>query len=165
MIGQTQAFCKVFLGNTLGDFTKNPACPMLQMNHNCEHFVAQCVSRITYIVVRSATISSTGKVATARDMWDGVTVPMDHWTLCATPCGTDGARLGAIERALDGRRAYDGSSLGALGRIECADRLRAKLGVLFNELVALAIIDIELLSGDREENVAKIAAGPRIHGW
>ena len=63
-----------------------------------------------------------------------------------------------MERDGDGLRAYVGSSDGALGRIEFADELRPDLGDFFRDLAALGITDIELLSGDREENVAKIAA-------
>ena len=68
------------------------------------------------------------------------------------------ARLDAMERDGDGLRAYVGSSDGALGRIEFADELRPDLGDFFRDLAALGITDIELLSGDRAENVAKIAA-------
>jgi len=66
-------------------------------------------------------------------------------------------RLDRMERGADGLRAYIGSSKGALGRIEFADELRDDLHVLFEQLEALGIRDAELLSGDRAENVERIA--------
>lgn len=68
------------------------------------------------------------------------------------------ARVDAMERDADGLRAYIGTSDGAVGRIEFADELRQDLGAFFDDLASLGIRDIELLSGDRTENVAKVAA-------
>lgn len=67
-------------------------------------------------------------------------------------------RISAMERSADGLRAYVGSSDGALGRIEFADELRADLATFFTEFDRLGIRDIQLLSGDRAENVAAVAA-------
>jgi heavy metal translocating P-type ATPase len=67
-------------------------------------------------------------------------------------------RLDRMEAGADGLRAYVGSSKGALGRIEFADELREDLHVLFEQLAVLGIRDAELLSGDRTENVEKVAA-------
>ncbi len=63
-----------------------------------------------------------------------------------------------MEGAAQGLRAYVGTSSGLLGRIEFSDELRADLHKLFDGLAALGIHDAELLSGDRTENVAAIAA-------
>lgn len=66
-------------------------------------------------------------------------------------------RIDHMEVGVEGLRAYVGSSKGALGRIEFADELRDDLHVLFEQLAALDIRDAELLSGDRTENVEKVA--------
>jgi len=68
------------------------------------------------------------------------------------------ARLVAMEATADGLRAYVASEGGALARIEFADELRAELGAMFSGLAALGIRDAILLSGDKQANVARIAA-------
>jgi heavy metal translocating P-type ATPase len=68
------------------------------------------------------------------------------------------ARIDRMETGAEGLRAYIGTSTGALGRIEFADELRDDLHVLFDDLAKLGIRDAQLLSGDRTENVAKVAA-------
>lgn len=68
------------------------------------------------------------------------------------------SRIDAMEVDADGLRAYVGTSDGHVGRIAFADELRNDLGAFFDELASLGIRDVELLSGDRNENVAKIAA-------
>ncbi len=68
------------------------------------------------------------------------------------------ARLVAMEATADGLRAYVASERGALARIEFADELRAELGAMFSGLAALGIRDAILLSGDKQANVARIAA-------
>jgi heavy metal translocating P-type ATPase len=78
------------------------------------------------------------------------------------------ARLTALEVGATGLRAYvatDGSHGGvrtdhapAVGRITFADELRADLAPMFAELARLGITDAHLFSGDKTENVAKIAA-------
>ncbi len=67
------------------------------------------------------------------------------------------ARIDVLEGDADGLRAYVGSTAGALGRIEFADELRSDLPAFFEELSTLGIKHVELLSGDRGENVAAIA--------
>jgi P-type E1-E2 ATPase len=77
------------------------------------------------------------------------------------------ARLSALETEASGLRAYvatDGSLEGeehgavpSLARIEFADELREELAPMFAELAALGISDAYLFSGDKSENVAKIA--------
>ncbi len=67
-------------------------------------------------------------------------------------------RLKGMEQTAQGLRAYVGTSSGLLARIEFADELRADLPRLFHALAALGIRDAELLSGDRTENVAAVAA-------
>jgi heavy metal translocating P-type ATPase len=77
------------------------------------------------------------------------------------------ARLSALETEASGLRAYvatDGSLGGeehgavpSLARIEFADELREELAPMFAELAALGISDAYLFSGDKSENVAKIA--------
>jgi len=67
-------------------------------------------------------------------------------------------RVARMEGTAQGLRAYVGTSSGLLARIEFADELRADLHKLFDGLAALGIHDAELLSGDRTENVAAIAA-------
>jgi heavy metal translocating P-type ATPase len=77
------------------------------------------------------------------------------------------ARLAALEVGSSGLRAYvatDGSHGGvengqvpSVARIEFADELRDDLAPMFAELAALGISDAYLFSGDKAENVAKIA--------
>ena len=76
-------------------------------------------------------------------------------------------RLTALEVGASGLRAYvasDGSHGGvdngqvpSVARIEFADELREELAPMFAELAALGISDAYLFSGDKAENVAKIA--------
>ena len=67
------------------------------------------------------------------------------------------ARISALDADADGLRAYIGTSSGAVGRIEFADELRADLAPFFASLDRLGIRDAQLLSGDKTENVAKVA--------
>lgn len=77
------------------------------------------------------------------------------------------ARLTALEAGASGLRAYvatDESQGGApngsvpsIARIEFADELREELAPMFAELAALGISDAYLYSGDKSENVEKIA--------
>ena len=66
-------------------------------------------------------------------------------------------RVQTLDRGADGLRAYVGTSMGALGRIEFADELRADLTPFFASLAALGIRDTQLLSGDKSANVAAVA--------
>ncbi|MBL0170219.1 MAG: heavy metal translocating P-type ATPase [Gemmatimonadaceae bacterium] len=88
----------------------------------------------------------------------GVTVAVGSPAYLRTTLPALAPRLDAMEVDADGLRAYVGSSNGALGRIEFSDELRDDLHLLFDELALLGLRDSQLLSGDRSENVAKIAA-------
>jgi P-type E1-E2 ATPase len=57
-----------------------------------------------------------------------------------------------------GLSAFVATSAGQLGRIAFADEVREDSAALLRELHALGITHLELLSGDRQENVAKIAS-------
>ncbi len=72
------------------------------------------------------------------------------------------ARVEALDTNADGLRAYIGTSDGAVGRIEFVDELRADLGAFFASLRSLGITDSQLLSGDKQENVARVAAAVGI---
>ena len=72
------------------------------------------------------------------------------------------ARISALDADADGLRAYIGTSSGAVGRIEFADELRADLTPFFASLDHLGIRDTQLLSGDKTENVAKVAGAVGI---
>lgn len=66
-------------------------------------------------------------------------------------------RVTQLDAAANGLRAYIGTSSGSVGRIEFADELRADLTPFFASLDRLGIRDAQLLSGDKTENVAKVA--------
>ncbi len=68
------------------------------------------------------------------------------------------ARIDALEADATGLRAYVATASGNVGRIEFADEMRRNLGAFFASLSALGIRDIQLLSGDKTENVAQVAA-------
>lgn len=70
--------------------------------------------------------------------------------------------LKAMERDGTGLRAYVGSDGGLLARVEFADELRAELAPMFRALETLGFRDSELLSGDKQANVAAIAAAVGI---
>lgn len=67
------------------------------------------------------------------------------------------AEIGRLEAASSGLSAYVATGNGEVGRIDFADELRTELPKMFRALNALGIHSIQLLSGDREENVATIA--------
>ncbi len=67
------------------------------------------------------------------------------------------ARISALDANAEGLRAYIGTASGAVGRIEFVDQLRADLTPFFASLARLGIRDAQLLSGDKTENVAKVA--------
>lgn len=67
------------------------------------------------------------------------------------------ARVTQLDAGADGLRAYIGTSSGSVGRIEFADELRADLTPFFASLDRLGIRDAQLLSGDKTENVARVA--------
>ncbi len=71
-------------------------------------------------------------------------------------------RVSTLDRGAEGLRAYVGTKSGAVARIEFADELRADLGAFFSSLTALGVTDVQLLSGDKPENVAKVAAAVGI---
>jgi heavy metal translocating P-type ATPase len=66
-------------------------------------------------------------------------------------------QLAAMEQEATGLRAYVATADGALARIEFADELRADLAPMFESLQALGIRHAEMLSGDKTENVRRIA--------
>jgi len=68
------------------------------------------------------------------------------------------ARIEAMAVGADGLHAYVGSSDGLVGRIEFADALRSDLDTFLQDLSALGVREVSLLSGDRPANVAQIAA-------
>jgi heavy metal translocating P-type ATPase len=70
--------------------------------------------------------------------------------------------LQAMERDGTGLRAYVGSDGGLLARVEFADELRAELAPMFRALELLGFRDSELLSGDKQANVAAIATAVGI---
>lgn len=70
--------------------------------------------------------------------------------------------LESMERDGTGLRAYVGSDGGLLARVEFADELRAELAPMFRALETLGFRDSELLSGDKQANVAAIAAAVGI---
>lgn len=71
-------------------------------------------------------------------------------------------RLDRFDEGADGLRAYMASDSGDLGRIEFADALRDDLASMFLALEGLGVRGVQLLSGDRGENVARIAASVGI---
>jgi heavy metal translocating P-type ATPase len=70
--------------------------------------------------------------------------------------------LQAMERDGTGLRAYVGSDGGLLARVEFADELRAELAPMFRALELLGFRNSELLSGDKQANVAAIATAVGI---
>ncbi len=72
------------------------------------------------------------------------------------------ARLDAFDAGAEGLRACVASEAGVLARIEFADELRDDLGTMFRALERLGVREAQLLSGDRGENVARIAAAVGI---
>ena len=88
---------------------------------------------------------------------DGVVVAVGSADYVRETMPTLAARISALDADADGLRAYIGTSSGAVGRIEFADELRADLTPFFASLDRLGIRDAQLLSGDKTENVAKVA--------
>ncbi len=88
---------------------------------------------------------------------DGVVVAVGSADYVRETMPTLAARISALDADADGLRAYIGTSSGAVGRIEFADELRADLAPFFASLDRLGIRDAQLLSGDKTENVAKVA--------
>ena len=88
---------------------------------------------------------------------DGEQVAVGAADFVATAMPALSARIAEMERTADGLRAYVGSATGALGRIDFADELRDDLATFFRDLTSLGITELHLLSGDRQENVEKIA--------
>jgi heavy metal translocating P-type ATPase len=67
-------------------------------------------------------------------------------------------RLSRLAGNDNGLSAFVATETGQLGRIVFADEVREESAMLLRELRALGITHLELLSGDRQENVADIAA-------
>ena len=93
---------------------------------------------------------------------DGVVVAVGSADYVRETMPTLAARISALDADADGLRAYIGTSSGAVGRIEFADELRADLAPFFASLDQLGIGDTQLLSGDKTENVAKVASAVGI---
>lgn len=73
----------------------------------------------------------------------------------AQPAMADTVRQ--LEAASSGLSAYLVTNTGTAGRIDFADELRTELPKMFQALKALGIHSVQLLSGDRQDNVAAIA--------
>lgn len=93
---------------------------------------------------------------------DGVTVVVGSTEYVRKEMPTIADRLLAMDAQAVGLRAYIGTSAGELARIEFEDELRADLAAFFVSLRSLGITDTQLLSGDKLENVAKVAASVGI---
>lgn len=97
-----------------------------------------------------------------RGTVDGESVAVGSSTYVREQLPALSERVARMDASATGLRAYVGSSRGALGRIEFADELRADLPQLFAEFNRMGIRDTLLLSGDRTENVAAVAASLHI---
>ena len=117
--------------------------------------VAEAESRQMVVSIANDLVETAGRGVTGRMGDETVSVGSPDYLRESMP--TLRARIDRMETGADGLRAYVGSSSGALGRIEFADELRDDLHKLFDDLALLGIRDTQLLSGDRSENVAKIA--------
>lgn len=118
--------------------------------------VAEAESRALSLVVADTTVEVPGSGVQGHVGATRVAVGSPDYLREVMPSLKE--RVDAMEVDADGLRAYVGTSDGAIGRIEFADELRRDLGAFFDELASLGIRDVELLSGDRAENVAKVAA-------
>jgi heavy metal translocating P-type ATPase len=88
----------------------------------------------------------------------GVRVAVGSSTFVADEMPAVRQRIAAMETHADGLRAYVGTGDGHLARISFADEVRSDSASMVRQLRELGITRIELLSGDREANVAEIAS-------
>ncbi len=127
--------------------------------------VAEAESRGATMVLATDWVETAGRGVTGMVNGRYVAVGSPDFVRERVPSIAD--RLTAFEASATGLRAYvatdsshggtdDGQSP-AVARIEFADELREELAPMFAELAALGITDAYLFSGDKEENVAKIA--------
>ena len=65
----------------------------------------------------------------------------------------------------DGLAAWAVMSDGSAARIDFVEELRPELATMFAQLRSLGLDDAQLLSGDKESNVASIAREVGIHTW
>jgi len=93
---------------------------------------------------------------------DGETVAVGSADYVRSAIPTLASRVSALDLDAEGLRAYVGTSAGDVARIEFEDELRADLAGFFASLRALGIVDTQLLSGDKSENVAKVASAVGI---
>jgi heavy metal translocating P-type ATPase len=131
------------------------------LEHGSGHLLARVVvaeaeARGLATTIASATVETAGR-GVHGDV-GGHTVVVGAPDLVAAQLPALSARIDAMEVGADGLRAYMGSSDGLLGRIEFADALRSDLDTFLQDLAALGVREVHLLSGDRSENVADIAA-------
>ena len=127
--------------------------------------VAEAESRGAKMAIATALIETAGRGVTGVVNGRFVAVGSPDFVRERVP--GIAARLSALEAGASGLRAYvatDGSlgdeehgAVPSLARIEFADELREELAPMFAELAALGISDAYLFSGDKSENVAKIA--------
>jgi heavy metal translocating P-type ATPase len=118
--------------------------------------VAEADARAITVTLADGLKETPGSGVTGTVRGATVAVGSPDFVRAAMPA--ERARLDAMELHADGLRAYIGTSDGALGRIEFADELRPDLHLLFEDFARLGITDVQLLSGDRSENVGKIAS-------
>ncbi len=118
--------------------------------------VAEAEQRSLETTMADATVEVAGSGVSGDVGGETVAVGSPDYVRTRLPFLAD--RIASMERDADGLRAYVGTSSGAVGRIEFADEMRADLASFFDELAQLGIRDVELLSGDRTENVARVAA-------
>ena len=125
--------------------------------------VAEAEARQMRVSIASDLHETAGRGVTGRIDNETVSVGSPDYLRASMP--DMAVRIDRMEIDADGLRAYVGSSNGTLGRIEFADELRDDLHKLFDDLAALGIRDAQLMSGDRAENVAKIAAQLGINNF
>jgi heavy metal translocating P-type ATPase len=127
--------------------------------------VAEAESRGATMVMATEWVETAGRGVTG--MVNGRYVAVGSPDFVRERVPSMAARLTALEVGASGLRAYvatdashGGSATGpvpSVARIEFADELRDDLAPMFAELAALGITDAYLFSGDKAENVAKIA--------
>ncbi len=86
---------------------------------------------------------------------DRVAVGSHDYVRQAMP--TLSARIDALDIDASGLRAYVATDGGQVGRIEFADEMRPGLAAFFSSLTTRGIREVHLLSGDKSDNVARLA--------
>ncbi|MEI6739217.1 MAG: heavy metal translocating P-type ATPase [Gemmatimonadaceae bacterium] len=131
------------------------------LEHGSGHLLARVVvaeaeARGLVTTIASATVETPGRGVHGEV--GGRTVAVGAPDLVAAQLPALAARIEAMAVGADGLHAYVGSSDGLVGRIEFADALRSDLDTFLQDLSALGVREVSLLSGDRPANVAQIAA-------